>query len=61
MKTGVKSILFSKYNNDNDNKNLIDNLIYNKSFNPSKVLSDIRQMNSNTLVVVQLNANSQRN
>ena len=59
MKTGVKSILFSKYNNDN--KNLIDNLIDNKSFNPSKVLSDIRQMNSNTLVVVQLNANSQRN
>ena len=61
MKTGVKSILFSKYNNDNDNKNLIDNLIDTKSFNPSKVLSDIRQMNSNTLVVVQLNANSQRN
>ena len=61
MKTGVKSILFSKYNNDNDNKNLIDNLIDNKSFNPSKVLSDIRQMNSNTLVAVQLNANSQRN
>ena len=61
MKTGVKSILFSKYNNDNDNKNLIDNLIDNKSFNPSKVLSDIRQMNSNTLVVNQLNANSQRN
>ena len=61
MKTGVKSILFSKYNNDNDNKNLIDNLIDNKSFNPSKVLSDIRQMNSNTLVVVQLNANSHRN
>ena len=59
MKTGVKSILFSKYNNDN--KNLIDNLIDNKSFNPSKVLSDIRQMNANTLVVVQLNANSQRN
>ena len=48
-----QSILFPEYHNNNDNKNLIDSLIYNILFNPSKLLNDIRQMNSNSLVIAQ--------
>ena len=48
-----QSILFSEYHSNNDNKNLIDSLIYNISFNPFKLLNDIRQMNSNRLVITQ--------
>ena len=48
-----QSIPFSEYHNNNDNKNLIDSLIYNILFNPSKLLNDIRQMNSNSLVIAQ--------
>ena len=39
------------------NKNLIDNLTDIRSLNPSKVLNDICQMNSNRLVIAQLNIN----
>ena len=51
-----ESILFFEYNN----KNLIDDLIDNRSFDPSKVLSDIWKMNSIRLIITQLNINSLR-
>ena len=56
-----KSILFSEYDNNNDNKNLTDNLIDSKLLNPSKVLNDVHQMNSNRLLIAQLNINYLRN
>ena len=56
-----ESILFSEYDNNNDNKNLIGNLTNIRSLNPSKVLNDTRHMNSNRLVIAQLNINSLRN
>ena len=56
-----KSILFSEYDNNNDNKVLTDHLIDSKLLNPSKVLNDIHQMNSNRLLIAQLNINYLRN
>ena len=35
----TESILFSEYNSNNDNHNLIDNLTNIRSLNPSKVLA----------------------
>ena len=48
-----QSILFPEYHNNNDNKNLIDSLIYNISFNLFQLLNGIRQMKSNRLVIAQ--------
>ena len=56
-----ESILFAKYNDNNDNKDLIDNLKDIRSLNPSKVPNNIRQLNSNRLVIAQLKINSLRN
>ena len=52
-KGSEESILFSGYNDNNDNISILDNLTGIKSFNPSKVLNDICQNNSNRFVIVQ--------
>ena len=54
-------ILFSEYDNNNDNKNLVGNLTDIISLDPSKVLNDIRQVNCSRLVIAQLSINSLRN
>ena len=56
-----ESIIFYEYHNNNDKKYLIGNLADIRSLNPYKVLNDIWQLNSNRLVIAQLNINSLRN
>ena len=49
-----------RHDNDN-NKSTIDDLTDIDSFDPSKVLYNIRQKHSNRLIIAQLNINSLRN
>ena len=56
-----ESILFSEYDNNNDNKNLVGNLTDIRSLDPSKVLNDIRQVNCSRLIIAQLSISSLRN